>query len=314
MTTGRILITGGCGFIGVNLIAWLRRAGMDAIRVLDNEILGKRSHLDEFPGTEFVPGDIRDREVVLAALDGVDCVVHLAADTRVMDSIADPAFNFDVNTAGTFNVITAMRERGVTRMINASTGGAILGEVDPPSHERMLPMPASPYGASKLAVEGYLSAFSQSYGFRAASLRFSNIYGPRSYHKGSVVAHLFKTALAGREFTVYGDGEQKRDYIHVNDICEGILQAYRREASGVYQLGTGHPTTLNELIALAREVMGPEHPLPVRYEAYRSGEIRNTWSDISKAKAELDFNPAIGLEEGLRETWTWFLNDIARRN
>lgn len=304
---GRILITGGCGFIGVNLVAYLGRTPGTALRVLDNEVLGSREHLQEFPGVEFHPGDIRDPEAVRRALEGVDCVVHLAADTRVMDSIANPTFNFEVNVVGTFTLLSAMREMGVTRMVNASTGGAILGEAEPPTHERMLPMPAAPYGASKLAVEGYLSAFSQAYGFKAASLRFSNIYGPRSYHKGSVVAHLFKTALAGREFVVYGDGEQKRDYVHVDDICEGIGQAISRGASGVYQLGTGIPTTLNALIDLARKVMGPAYPLPVRYEDYRPGEIRNTWSDISKARVELDFAPETDLEGGLAETWRWFL-------
>ena len=124
-------------------------------------------------------------------------MVHLAADTRVMDSIENPAHNFEYNVIGTFNLLELCRELGVNRVVAASTGGAILGDVEPPVHERMAPQPTSPYGASKLMLEGYLSAFSSSYGVSGCALRFSNIYGPRSFHKGSVVAHFYKRILAG---------------------------------------------------------------------------------------------------------------------
>jgi len=301
----RLLITGGCGFIGVNLTAFLLAQG-HGVRILDNEVLGKRGNLAEFDGVEFIHGDIRDEKALDVALDQVDCVVHLAADTRVMDSIAAPAFNFDVNVAGTFALLLAMRRHGVTRMINASTGGAILGEAQPPVHEDMLPRPASPYGASKLAVEGYLSAFSQSYGFKAASLRFSNVYGPRSWHKGSVVAHFLKEILKGKPLTVYGDGSQIRDYVHVEDICRGIMLAIEKEVSGVFQLGTGIPVTINELLDLIRGTVGQGFAVDVRYEDFRPGEIRNTWCDIARASSVLGYSPSISLKEGLAGTWRWF--------
>lgn len=170
----RILITGGCGFVGCNLIPKLLGSGRYTVRVIDNLSLGKRAWIDEFD-TDFVEGDIRDPDAVDAALKGVDAVVHLAADTRVMDSIEDPAKNFDHNVTGSFTLLQRMRAAGVTRIVNASTGGAIMGEVDPPVHEDMTPRPTAPYGASKLAVEGYVSAFSGAYGFDGVSLRFSNV-------------------------------------------------------------------------------------------------------------------------------------------
>lgn len=303
----RVLITGGCGFVGTNLIACLQKERDYAVRVLDNESLGRREYLADFPQVTFQCGDLRDPEAVRAAIQGVDCVVHLAADTRVMDSIDDPVRNYAVNVRGTFNLLQAMRELGVSRIVNASTGGAILGEALPPVHEEMVPKPASPYGASKLAVEGYLSAFAQSYGFQSISLRFSNVYGPRSWHKGSVVAQFFKNILSSEPLTVFGDGSQKRDYVHVEDVCRSILLALEKENSGVFQIGTGVPTSINELIALMGDVVGEKYLPKVTYDRFRPGEIRDTWSDISKARRELGFEPSKGLQDGLGGTWDWFL-------
>lgn len=299
-----MLITGGCGFIGANLIALLQPLGDYKIRVLDNESLGKRKHLDEFD-IEFVKGDLRDPDAVRKAVAGMNCIVHFAADTRVMDSIEDPVHNFNSNVIGTFNLLTAMREAEVESIVNASTGGAILGEVPPPVNEDMVPKPESPYGASKLAVEGYLSAFSHSYGMHATSLRFSNVYGPRSYHKGSVVAHFFKQILAGEDLIVYGDGEQKRDYVHVEDLCKGIVQALQSNKSGVYQLGTGIPTTINQLIDLMREVTS-KPDIRVQYKDFRPGEIVHTYCDISKSENEFGYQPVTQLKDGVAATWDWF--------
>lgn len=305
----KILITGGCGFVGTNLISFLNKSGDTEIVVLDNESLGKREHLDGLEHIEFINGDIRDEEAVQQALKGVDSVIHLAADTRVIDSIEDPVHNFNANVCGTFNLLCQMRKAGVSKIINASTGGAILGEVEPPVHEGMLPEPAAPYGASKLAIEGYLSAFSQSYDFHAVSLRFSNIYGQRSWHKGSVVAHFFKSILKGDPLVVYGDGSQKRDYIFIEDICKGIIQSLEAQTSGTFQLGTGIPTTINELIEQMKAVVGPDYPVTVKYEDFRQGELLHTWSDISKAQDTLNFAPKVSLRDGLERTWAWFLRN-----
>ncbi len=299
----KILVTGGCGFVGSNLVPRLEKAG-HWVRVLDSEALGRREHLGTFEG-EFQRGDIRDSDALDSALQGIDAVIHLAADTRVVDSIHDPLHNFDVNVVGSFRLLQAMRSRGVQRLINASTGGAIIGDVPPPVHEGLVPRPLAPYGASKMAVEGYLSAWSGSYGMRALSLRFANVYGPRSFHKGSVVASFFKEILRGKPLIVYGDGSQVRDFVYVGDLCDGIIRSLDCDVSTVIQLGSGVPVSINHLIDAIRIVVDPL-PVTVEYRDARRGEIVETWCDISRARGMLGFDPATPLHDGLRKTWAWF--------
>lgn len=299
----RVLVTGGCGFIGANLVPRLAAAGWE-VRVLDNESMGRREHLDDFTG-HFIHGDIRDPAALDVALEGVDAVVHLAADTRVIESIADPAFNFDVNVVGSFRLLEAMRARGIRRLVNASTGGAIIGAATPPVHEAMVPNPIAPYGATKLAVEGLCSAWSGSYGFSALSLRFANVYGPRSYHKGSVVAAFFRRIADGLPLIVHGDGEQVRDFVFVDDLCDGIMRGIEYAQSGVLQLGSGVPVSVNALIEEMRQVVAPQ-PVAVEYRPARVGEIERTWCDVSRARSELGYAPDTSLAAGLARTWEWF--------
>lgn len=301
----KVLVTGGCGFIGANLCHTLIRSGYE-VRVLDDESLGKRSFLGNDP-VDFIRGSITDSEALVRALDGVDGVVHLAADTRVMDSIENPSKNFETNAYGSFLVLEMMRKCGVRNIVSASTGGAILGNAPCPVHEEILPRPLAPYGASKLAMEGYQSAFAGAYGFKSAALRFSNVYGPRSFHKGSVVALFFRLILAGRPLTIYGDGSQVRDYVFVEDLVAGVVAALEAGVTGAYQLGTGRPVTLNELIVAVREAVGQDYPFEVRYAPFREGEVHTTYCDISKAKAAFGYSTPTSLDEGLRQTWRWFL-------
>ena len=298
-----VLITGGAGFIGVHLADHLLEVGGYDVTVIDNESLGDRRNLD-LDRVRFVAGDLRDRDQLRAALQGQEVVVHLAADTRVMDSIENPAHNFENNVVGTFHLLELCRELGVARVVAASTGGAIVGDVPPPVHERMAAQPTSPYGASKLMLEGYLSAYHGAYGLSGCALRFSNIYGPRSFHKGSVVAHFCKRILAGEPLVVYGDGSQARDFLYVGDLVAGIRAAVESDAVGAYQLGSGEPTTVNELIELLRATTGRE--LEVVYEDFRPGEVRRTWCEIDKARKGIGFDPVTPLDEGLRRTWEWF--------
>jgi UDP-glucose 4-epimerase len=299
------LITGGCGFIGTNLVARLNGSGIGPVIVFDNESLGRREALAGLQA-RFIHGDLRDRAAIDAALEGVDAVVHLAADTRVIDSISDPMFNFETNVRGSLNLLEAMRARGIRRLVNASTGGAIIGEAKPPVHEAMVPKPMSPYGASKLAIEGYCSAYAGAYGLSAVSLRFSNVYGPGSRHKGSIVAAFFRRILAGEELIVYGTGQQVRDFIHVDDIGRGIVAALRSDVTGPLHLGSGQPTSVNELIEAMRPVVAPK-VIAVSHQPARSGELNATYSDISRARRELGFDPSTSLAEGLASTWVWFL-------
>lgn len=298
-----VAITGGLGFIGTNLISGLNAAFGGDLRILDN-MSNPSGDLKLTNDIELIEGDIRDVAAVNRLVEGVDAVIHLAAHTRVIESITDPVLNFEMNTIGTFNVLEAMRKNGVKSFVGASTGGAILGEVPPPINEEIAAKPASPYGASKLAGEGYCWAYAQSYGIKATSLRFSNIYGPYSRNKASVVAAFVKDIKEKGSVTVYGDGSQTRDYLHVEDLTAGIVNAIKNEAVGVYQLGSGVPTSINQLIAIFREVS--DRDFEVIYKDFRAGELLHTYCDITKAREGFGFDPKVALTEGVRSTWEWF--------
>lgn len=296
-----ILITGGSGFIGSNLVPLLMKKGH---KVFIYDLKEPRSLAIHSENLEYIQGDIRDAGAMDKALSHANKVVHLAADTRVMDSIANPVFNFETNVLGTFNILEACRKHGIGNIAFASTGGAILGEKDPPINEEMFPTPTSPYGASKLFAEGYLSAYAASYDINFVALRFANVYGPLSYHKGSVVAHFIKQVLQNKPLTVYGDGTQLRDYIYVTDLCQGIINGLETDKPGVYQLGTGKPTSVNEIISILKDVSGRE--FEVIYKDFRKGEIKNTYCNIAKANENLNFSPQVDIKQGIENTWKWF--------
>ncbi len=298
------LVTGGCGFIGTNLIS--RLAERDArVRVLDNLSVGKRYDVAPFD-VDLRVGDIRDAASLQQHFQGIDVVVHLAAHTRVIESISEPELNFQINATGTLNVLQACRLSGVKKVIFASTGGAILGEQTPPVHEGMVPKPVSPYGASKLAGEGYCWAFHGSYGLDTVALRFANVYGPHSYNKGSVVAQYLKNILKGEPLVIYGDGQQTRDFVFVSDLVDAILLADATDAAGeVFQIASGRETSILELLATLQQVI-PQAAFDVRHEPARPGEILRNYASIEKAHRMLGFGPKVPLDEGLRQTWAWF--------
>ena len=212
----RVLVTGGAGFVGATLVRRLVGSGY-AVRVLDNLTTGDRSHIDGVDA-ELVEADIRDAKALEAALSGVQTVVHLAAAGSVVKSIEDPVTNFEVNVVGTFQVLDAVRRAGLERTVLASTGGALIGDALPPVNEQSLPKPISPYGASKLAGEGYAHAFASAFGLRTVSLRFANVYGPWSERKQGAMTMFFRAIDAGEPIVIYGDGSASRDYTHVDDI------------------------------------------------------------------------------------------------
>jgi UDP-glucose 4-epimerase len=298
------LVTGGCGFIGVNLTSRLVAEGR-RVRILDNLSLGKPGDIQHL-GVDLQIGDVRDPAAVKKACIGVDVVVHLAAHTRVVESVSNPELNFEINAIGTFNVLQACRDAGVQKMIFASTGGAILGEQEPPVHEGMVPRPVSPYGAGKLAGEAYCSAFFGSYGLKTTALRFSNVYGPFSYHKGSVVAQFFRDLMEQKPLVVYGDGEQTRDFLYVADLVDAILLADKAETAGeVFQIASGRETSIRTLLSTMKEVL-PELRFEVNYEPSRAGEISRNYADIGKARRLIGYDPKTKLPEGLKATWDWF--------
>jgi UDP-glucose 4-epimerase len=277
------------------------------IRVLDSLVSGRAEDLDNLP-LELVVGDIRDRQLVDRVMAGVQTVIALAAHTGVVQSVENPAEDMSINVAGTVNLLEAAVRHRVNRFIFASTGGAIVGEAVPPVHEEMPPRPLSPYGAGKLAGEGYCSAFWGSYGLKTVPLRFSNIYGPFSYHKGSVIAKFFRQVLAGQELTIFGDGGQTRDFLFVEDLCQAISAAMTAEVpyGEPIQLGTGQETSINDLVRLVRRVVGEKQFPPVRYAQARAGEVQRNFMNIAKARKNLHFTPTTDLLKGLQKTWQWF--------
>ena len=268
-----ILITGGCGFIGINLLDYFQKNTSNQITVLDNLSVGNSEYLKEFD-VEFIEGDIRDANLVNQIMKKVDAVIHLAADTRVIDSIENPNYNFDVNVTGTYNLLCSARNHAVEKFVMASTGGAIVGNASLPVNEKMVPKPISPYGASKLCGEAYCSAFAGAYGMKTVCLRFSNVYGPRSYHKGSVISHFYKQIIKRAPLIIYGNGEQTRDFIYVDDLCEVIHKALFIQDGGTsYQLGTGVETSINELVELIGHCVQNAYSLKVENAPARKGEI-----------------------------------------
>jgi UDP-glucose 4-epimerase len=298
------LVTGGAGFIGQNLLRALRAQGVCA-RVLDNLSTGHGGDLHAL-GAELVAGDVRDPAAVARALAGADVVVHLAAHTRVVESIADPLESFEVNARGTLTLLEAARKGGtVRRFVFASTGGAILGDAVPPVHEDMPARPLAPYGASKLAGEGYCSAYFASYGLPTVALRFSNVYGPYSYHKGSVVAAFFRRILAEQPLVIYGDGSQTRDFLFVEDLCDAIVAAATRDVGGqVFHIAAGVETSIATLAERLPKITGRR--IAIEHRPARTGEVQRNCARIDRARALLGFDPVTSLDDGLSRTWGWF--------
>src|SRR5215208_588161 len=303
-TVERVLVTGGCGFIGANLVRRIRDARGWSVRVVDDLRTGRESYV---PGelAEVTIGDVADPAVLEPALKGVDAVVHLASQTGVLPSVEDPARDFEGSITATFRVLDACRRRDIARFVFASSGASV-GDVTPPIHENVVPRPVSPYGAGKLAGEAYMQGFAGSFGMQAAALRFSNVYGPYSLHKDNAIPNFIRRCLRGERLEIYGDGSQTRDFIHVQDLCDGIIGAVAADDIGgeVFQLGTSVETSVVELARLIQEVTGAE--VDIDYEERRAGEVYKSRVDISKAQRLLDFQPAIELREGLALTAEWY--------
>lgn len=314
----RVLVTGGAGFIGASLVRLLLERGF-VITVLDNLSVGRPDYLNGLP-MHFLAGDVLDSEAVSHAVAGNEAVVHLAAQTGVPGSLADPRRDCEVNVLGTLALLEACRaekekaerasnsassrEQRGPRFIFASSN-APLGRQTPPATEDKAPLPVSPYGASKLAGEAYCLAYQGSWGLETIALRFGNVYGPFCGHKNSVVAQFFKDILAQGRITLDGDGEQTRDFIYVGDLCRAILLALDSRISGeVFQIATGVETSIRELAVTAQQVT--TRKLELFHGPARQGDVRRNYSSIAKARAALGWEPETSLADGLRATWNWF--------
>jgi UDP-glucose 4-epimerase len=296
----RVLVTGGAGFIGANLVRDLLALDHDVV-VLDDFSAGEHPYLDGLD-LRLVRGAVQDPGSVRRAVRGCEAVVHLAAVSGVARSVEHPERDFRANVEGTFNVLDAARRAGVHRVVFASSG-AVLAGARPPLSESQLPSPLAPYGASKLYGEAALQAFQSAYEVSGVALRLSNVYGPFCSHKTSVVAAFARNAVRGRPLVVYGSGRQTRDFLHVADVTRAIGSALRSGATGVLQLGTGVETSINRLAALVSETAGRR--LSIEHRPSRGPEAGRNVTDITRARRVLRFNPRIELREGLASTLAW---------
>jgi UDP-glucose 4-epimerase len=326
----RWLITGGCGFIGRTLIRRIAQNSGASFRIVDDLSTGTREELRAIidfieldPGdptitwsdwtrfrAEFIAADVRDADVAHQLAAGAGVIAHLAANTGVTPSIQDPMRDCTTNVIGTLNYLEACRLNGVPRFVFASSNAPI-GECDPPIHEELPAHPMSPYGASKLAGEAYCSAYARSFDVETVALRFANCYGPLSSQKSSVVAKYIREALAGAVWEIYGDGEQTRDFIFVEDLAEAIVLAATAKAVGgeVFQIATNVETTVRELatkLAAALKVHGISPP-EIRQSSPRIGDMKRNYADTTKARTRLGWTPRVPLDDGLDRTVKWFL-------
>ncbi len=304
MTKRLAVVTGGAGFIGTNLATELRNRGWSTI-AFDN---GSTGNLEDAAKVfdEVIEGDILDAERVASVVRRARVIVHLAAQSGVPVSVADPWRDHEINVRGTLQMLLAARDAGIAGFVFASSN-APLGAAPVPSHEGVVPRPLSPYGASKLAGEAYCSAFAASYGLRTVALRFANVYGPLSYHKGSVIASFMRAATEGAPLLIDGDGRQTRDFVYVGDVCSGIAAAAESDLLGeLLHLGSGTETSITD-VAATLVSMFVDRDLEIEHGPPRVGDVRSSRSDITRAHRMLGYTPSVDLTDGLALTRDWFL-------
>jgi UDP-N-acetylglucosamine/UDP-N-acetyl-alpha-D-glucosaminouronate 4-epimerase len=302
------LVTGGAGFIGSHLAEALVGRG-EKVRVVDNLSTGKRANLSHLPDVEFLEGDLADLEAARLAVAGVDYVLHQAAIPSVPRSVKDPITSNRSNIDATLNVLVASRDAGVQRLVYAGSSSAYGDTPTLPKHEGMPPRPLSPYALQKLVGEQYAEMFTKLYGFETVTIRYFNVFGPRQDPSSpySGVISLFISALVeGRRPTIFGDGEQSRDFTYVANVVDGVLRACR--APGVagrsINVATGGRVTLNQLFAALKELVGAD--LDPLYAEPRPGDVRHSQADISLARRTLNYEPSVSFEDGLRVTLEWY--------
>jgi len=302
------LVTGGAGFIGSHLSEELVRRG-HRVRVADSLITGKRSNLDHIKGIEFLEGDLADIDVAHKAVDGCEYVLHQAAIPSVPRSVKDPLTSNRANVDATLNVLLASRDAGVKRLVFAASSSAYGDTPTLPKHENMPTNPLSPYALQKVIGEDYLRLFTRLYGLETVSIRYFNVFGPRQDPSSpySGVISVFATALLeNRPPTIFGDGNQTRDFTYVANVVDGVLRACDapRASGEIINVATGGRISLNQLFEEMRKLVGGT--LTPVYEEPRKGDVRDSQADITKARELLGYQPTVSFEEGLQKTIEWY--------
>ena len=297
------LVTGGAGFIGSHLAARLAARG-ETVRILDNHASGRTENPAAISSQiELIRGDVRDPDAVRRACAGVRVVFHEAAEISVPRSLADPMGTYDVNVTGTLNLLIAARDAGCGRLVFASSA-AVYGDAPKlPKNERMELAPRSPYAASKLAGEELCRLFDRVYGIETVALRYFNVFGPGQNPDSPYAAVIPRVVAAlqrGEQPVIYGDGEQSRDFVHVDDVVEANLRAAAAPGvSGmVFNVATGRAVTVNAVLSEIGRATGVE--ITPRHEPHRPGDIRHSWADVEAARSGLGFSASITFAEGVR--------------
>lgn len=304
----KILVTGGAGFIGSNIVKRILELGYEPV-VFDDLSSGYRENL--YPGVAFYPNDVRDQKALVEAAQGCQVIFHLAASVGNKRSIDHPIEDAEVNLIGTLNVLETARKHAIRRVVFSSSAG-IFGELKTlPISEDHPQDPDSPYGTSKLAAEKMCLVYNKLYGMRNVCLRYFNVYGPHQRYDayGNVIPIFINRVLRRQAMTIYGDGEQTRDFVNVRDVAQANLQAAfaGQEVKGVFNIGSGTRITINHLAQWVQDAAGVS--VGVQYAPPRQGDVRDSLADIRAARSAFGFEPAVSLEEGLQEYWQWIKQD-----
>jgi len=311
----KYLVTGGAGFIGCNLVRYILERGHDVV-VVDNFSTGKRQNVADFiDKVEFIEGDIRDRAVMDRAVKGVTAIFHEAALGSVPRSVEDPQTSHDVNVNGTLTVLESARAAGVKRIIFAASSSAYGDQEKSPKHEAMVPMPISPYAASKVACEGYMRAYAACYGLETLSLRYFNVFGAYQDPEGpyaAVIPAFISRILRGQRPIVFGDGEQSRDFCYIDNVCKAnwlAANAPSERCDGtVLNIACNASTTLNEILALLKELLNTN--IEAEYTDPRPGDVKHSLADVSLAKKVIGYEPEVFFAEGLRKAIDWYKQNL----
>jgi len=302
------VVTGGAGFIGSNIVEALLRRG-DRVRILDNFSTGSRENLVGLD-VEVVPGDLRDAAICQRVVRGSDGVFHQAALRSVPRSVDDPSSTNDVNVNGTLTLLVACRDAGIRRLVYASSSSAYGDDPTLPKVETLPANPISPYAVSKLAAEHYCRTFARLYGLETVSLRYFNVFGKRQNPESkysAVIPRFLELALRGEPLEIHGDGEQSRDFTHIDNVVQANLKAM--DAPGVsgevFNIACGARFTLLDIAGAIERFLG--RPLERRHVAPRPGDVRHTLADIGKARARLGYEPTVDFESGMRQTCEYFV-------
>jgi nucleoside-diphosphate-sugar epimerase len=308
------VVTGGAGFIGSALVRSLIAENTGPVVVVDNFASGREENLDEVRSqVEVAQVDIRNYADVLAAFRGAEVIYHLAAIPSVPRSIDDPVPSHEVNIDGTFNVYRAAVEAGARRVVYAASSSAYGDTAVLPKVETMPTQPKSPYAVQKLLGEYYASVFHSCFSLQTVSLRFFNVYGPRqdpSSPYSGILSIFMKCILTGQSPTIFGDGEQSRDFTYVEDVAALVVKAAKAQgvSGSVYNAGNGGRFTLNEVWATLNKIAGVH--IPAKYGPPRAGDVRDSQADTTAAVRDLGHKPKFTLEEGLRRTLDWYAKDL----